>query len=268
MLKKLRHLTYATFQDTSLINIMASPSPVLIRRKRPVIVYEESEKTTNTDVSSFNVTSLKDEIDRLSTECSIFDYLMTNLNRIIDGWVSSHMSNASGGKMRGDRGNGIEDFVRDAVNYIGKEMEINLVAKKGDKDKKELKVTCPDGTEIKKQHQVDVHIYLNDKFVAVIECKAYLDSCYYVRACDDFVKFKKFGYNVKNFIFTLEDSIDKDTKIFEDYSSGYICNDIFVVMDGKRSSSKPIYDPTYRKEVNREKLQKFIDFLYSLKDLD
>ncbi len=33
----------------------------------------------------------------------------------------------------------------------------------------------------------------------------YLDSCYYVRACDDFKLFKKFGYNIKTFIFTLED---------------------------------------------------------------
>ena len=63
----------------------------------------------------------------------------------------------------------------------------------------------------------------------------YLDSCYYVRACDDFKLFKKFGYNIKTFIFTLEDSIKKETKLFTDYLTDNVCDDIFYMLDGKKN---------------------------------
>ena len=36
------------------------------------------------------------------------------------------------------------------------------------------------GTKIEKDHQVDIHIYINDIFIAVIECKSYLESCYLI----------------------------------------------------------------------------------------
>ena len=134
--------------------------------------------------------------------------------------------------MRGDRGENIENFVKKVINLFNIEYGVNVYAIKGNDDKKELKIP---NTEIKKEHQVDIHIYKNDIFIAVIECKAYLDSCYYIRACNDFTLFKKFGYNVKKYIFTLEDSIKDDTKIFIDYETDNVCDDIFYMLDGKRS---------------------------------
>ena len=95
----------------------------------------------------------------------------------------------------------------------------------------------------------------------MIECKAYLDSCYYVRACDDFKLFGKFGYNIPGYIFTLENSIDEDTRIFTDYVTDNSCKGIFYMLDGKRSSSKPIYNQHFRKQINKDKLIAFIDFI-------
>ena len=181
----------------------------------------------------------------------------------MDKWITTYTSNYSGGKMRGDRGEDIETFVINSINYIGKELKTNLIAKKGSSDKKLMKLEI-NNKVIKKMHQVDVHVYLNKNFICAIECKAYLDSCYYVRACDDFKLFKKFGYDIKNYIFTLENSIDEDTKLFTDHITDNICDNVFYILDGKRSSSKPIYDERYKKEINNDNFINFIEFIFNL----
>jgi hypothetical protein len=186
------------------------------------------------------------------------------ISNLIDNWCKSNSNGCSGGEMREQRGSDIETFVRTTVDKIGELLNIDLEARCGNDDKKDLIISLPDGKKITKQHQVDVHIYLNKKFVAVIECKAYLDACYYVRACDDFKMFKKFDYNVKNYIFTLENAISEDTKLFTDFVSEYICDNIFYILDGKRTSSKPVYDIKHKKTINKNELTKFIDFIFML----
>lgn len=187
-----------------------------------------------------------------------------DLSNIIDEWCKKNANGCSGGEMREKRGVDIESFVRTTINKIGEILNIDLLARCGNDDKKDLIINLPDGKKITKQHQVDVHIYLNGNFVAIIECKAYLDSCYYVRACDDFNLFKKFDYNVKNYIFTLENAIGENTKLFTDFINENICDNIFYLLDGKRISSKPIYDIKYKKKINKNELTKFIDFIFVL----
>jgi len=187
----------------------------------------------------------------------------TELQCVMDEWCNTYSNNFSGGKMRNDRGDGIETYVRNLINKLGRLLNVDLVAKRGNDDKKDLVIDLQD-KQIKKKHQVDVHIYLNGTFIAVIECKAYLDSCYYVRACEDFKLFKKFGYNVKSFVFTLENSIDEDTKIFTDHITDNICDNVFYILDGKRVSTKPIYDSKFRKPINTKNLYDFIDVLCTL----
>lgn len=195
----------------------------------------------------------------------IMEKLTADLNLIMEKWITNHSDeNFSGGKMRGDRGDDIEKFVRGSIQYIGTTLGVPLVAKRGGDDKKALVVNVSHDKTIQKNHQVDVHVYLNEQFVSAIECKAYLDSCYYVRACDDFMLFKKFNYNVKHYIFTLENSIDEDTKIFTDHITNNICDGVFYMLDGKRSSVKPIYDQKHRKKINMEKLENFVDFVVGM----
>jgi len=195
---------------------------------------------------------------------NILQIAETEMTKIMDDWCNNHANSCSGGEMRANRGSDIEKFVRSIINKTGEVLNIDLIAKCGNDDKKDLAINLPDGRKIIKQHQVDVHIYLNGAFIAVIECKAYLDSCYYVRACDDFKLFEKFEYNVKNYVFTLENSIDEETKIFTDFITENICDDVFYILDGKRSSTKPIYDVKHKKTINVKSLTKFIDFVFML----
>jgi len=192
---------------------------------------------------------------------NIIENSYVELNNVMDSWCKNYDENFSGGKMRGDRGEDIENFVKNVVNMFSTKYGVNVRAVKGNYDKKELKIP---GTEIKKDHQVDIHIYKNDIFIAVIECKAYLDSCYYIRACDDFKLFKKFGYDIKKYIFALEDSIKEETKLFTDYETDNVCDDIFYMLDGKRTSTKPVYDKKHKKNINKEKLIYFIKSLQKL----
>lgn len=191
----------------------------------------------------------------------ILSQTIVEFNQILDKWCDTFSTNYKPGKMRADRGEDIEQIVRNIIKQIAVATNTNLTAKRGNNDKKELHIQ---NTDIYKMHQVDVHIYLNDEFIAVIECKSYLDSCYYVRACDDFDLFRKFHYNVKKFIFTLENCIDPDTKTFIDYVKDNVCDDIFYMMNGKRSPVKPIYDTKYRKIINENNLLRFIDVIYDL----
>jgi hypothetical protein len=196
---------------------------------------------------------------------TIIESSYSELNNIMDNWCKKHEDNYSGGKMRGDRGEDIETFVKNIIHMIGDLYKVNVCAVKGTTDKKELVLNHNDKT-IKKDHQVDIHIYKDNVFIAVIECKAYLDSCYYVRACDDFKLFKKFGYEIKQYIFALENSIDENTKIFTDVITDNVCDDIFYMLDGKRTSTKPVYDKKHKKQINKEKLTYFIKTLQKLID--
>lgn len=198
-------------------------------------------------------------------EMSIIDNIIessyTELNNMMDSCCKNYEANFSGGEMRGYRGDQIENYVKNVIHMFRNLYGVNVYALKGSNDKKELKIP---GTEIKKDHQVDIHIYRDDKFIAVIECKAYLDSCYYTRACDDFKLFRKFGYDVKKYLFTLEDSIKEETKIFTDYETDNVCDCVFYMLDGKRASNKPIYDKKFQKPINKEKLTYFIRSMYKL----
>jgi hypothetical protein len=194
---------------------------------------------------------------------NIIEHSYNELNSIMENWCKCYDENFSGGKMRGDRGDDIENFVKNVIKMFVTTYGIRVDALKGSNDKKEL-VLNHNNKIIKKDHQVDIHIYKDDVFIAVIECKAYLDSCYYVRACDDFRLFKKFGYNVKNYIFSLENSIDENTKLFTDVVTENVCDDIFYMLDGKRTSTKPIYDKKHKKIINKEKLTYFIQSMYTL----
>ena len=187
----------------------------------------------------------------------------TELNSIMDNWCKNFEDNCSGGKMRGDRGEDIENFVKNIIQNLSDVYKVNIRAIKGTNDKKQLLLNYKDQI-IKKDHQVDIHLYKEDQFIAVIECKAYLDSCYYVRACDDFRLFKKFGYNTKNYIFSLENSIDENTKVFTDVVTDNVCDDIFYMLDGKRSSAKPVYDKLHKKPINKNNLTYFIKSLQKL----
>ena len=185
------------------------------------------------------------------------------LDIVMDKWNNSYHNDFSGGKMRRDRGIDLETYVIYIIHLFKDLCQIDVKAVKGDYDKKSLNITHNNKT-INKKHQVDVHVYKNNNFIAVIECKSYLDSCYYTRACNDFKLFEKFGYKVSNLILSLENSLSDETKIFIDILNDNICHNVFYLLDGKRSSTKPVYETKFRKSINKQKLSQFIVKLFNI----
>ena len=120
------------------------------------------------------------------------------------------------------------------------------------------------GKVYSQKHQVDRHLYVNNKLVAVVECKAYLDACYYVRACSDFKRMKKLHPNVKSYVFALENSISDESVVFTDADYDNSCDGVFYMCTGKRSSSKPIYKKEFAKVIQQESLTSFVEQLRTL----
>lgn len=202
--------------------------------------------------------------------------LEMHMNNIMNHWTTS---SSTGGKMRCERGEDIERFVIFSIDTIRNYYDVPLFARRGSSDLKLMEIqypstpspdidsesaTAPEPKTIIKHHQVDVHVYFKDQFVCAIECKAYLDSCFYTRACEDFSLFRRFNYNVKCIVFALENSIDSDTKLFIDYTKDYVCDDVFYILDGKRSSTKPIYNKKYAKPIHHIKFVNYINFILQL----
>lgn len=163
-----------------------------------------------------------------------------------------------GGQIRASRGELVENMIDIVCKHLG------IKSLKGSNDMKVITVTGRDGNVYKQSHQVDRHLYYRGSLIAVVECKAYLDACYYVRACSDFKRMKKEYPGIKAFIFSLENSISDNSLAFTDVDFDYVCDGIFFMCDGKRSSSKPIYMKKYYKSIVSDKLIAFVNTLKKL----
>lgn len=164
---------------------------------------------------------------------------------------------ALGGKLREARGTLVEGIIDVICSKLGIESRV------GDNDLQVIRVEA-DGVVHTMEHQVDRHLYHGGKLIAVVECKAYLDACMYVRACSDFKRMKKLHPTIKSFLFALEDSQAAKAKAFTDVDFDNVCDGIFHMCDGKRSSSKPLYTRQYAKEIVRAKFEAFVTALKAL----
>ena len=163
-----------------------------------------------------------------------------------------------GGELRQTRGNVCETMIDIVCRHLGIESRI------GDDDCQTITIIGRDGVTYTRQQQLDRHLYFNKKLIAVIECKAYLDSCYYVRACNDFKRMSIKHPTLKKYVFALENAIADDAVAFTDVDFNYVCDKIFYMCDGKRSSSKPIYKKEFAKPINIASLRAFIQELRTL----
>lgn len=107
---------------------------------------------------------------------------------------------------------------------------------------------------------MDIHVYVNKILILVVECKSYVDSCFYKRALDDIRIFKEFSkIPPTGLIFALEDGMSDTTKIWYDHYTKQACDGLFCILDGKRSSERAIYKEGMGKSVNPEKLNDFLE---------
>jgi hypothetical protein len=164
---------------------------------------------------------------------------------------------ALGGKLREARGSLVEGIIDVICAKLGIESRV------GDNDLQVIRVEA-DGVVHTMEHQVDRHLYHGGKLIAVVECKAYLDACMYVRACSDFKRMKKLHPTIKSFLFALEDSQAAKAKAFTDVDFDNVCDGIFHMCDGKRSSARPLYTRQFAKEIVQAKFEAFVNALKAL----
>jgi hypothetical protein len=70
--------------------------------------------------------------------------------------------------------------------------------------------------------------------------------------------------DIKCYIFALENSISESSKVFTDVETDDVCDGVFYMCDGKRSSSKPIYKKEFYKTINETSFNAFVDTMKSL----
>jgi hypothetical protein len=97
--------------------------------------------------------------------------------------------------------------------------------------------------------------------VLFVEAKAYLDSCYYERACHDFKLMKMTHPDVPCIVVSLENSIADNTFAFTNKVFDDVCSKVFFLCAGKRCSTKPLYQQEFQKTIDPEGL---VTYLLSL----
>lgn len=161
---------------------------------------------------------------------------------------------SGGGELRAARGDLVEALVKDVCELVA-----GVEWRKGTTDLQTIRVDT-----FEKKHQVDAHVYKDGKLVLVVEAKAYLDSCYYERACHDFTVMRLSHPDVRCIVVALEDSLKEETKKFTDCVFRNVCDKVFFLCDGKRSSSRPLYRPEFRKDLRPEQVKSLLEYLQSV----
>jgi len=185
-----------------------------------------------------------------------------------------------GGQKREASGRFIENFLQNIFDEINKMFNIQIISKVGSTDFLTKKINY-NGKIYELNHiQVDRHVSYNNKRIAFIENKTYLDSCYWDRALADFRKIiaslKQNGYNPEDMeyiVFSGQDSLDHDTKLayegdFFNDSKMFTSNKkgikphVFFFLDKKRSSQKPMYKIKF--DIQDKVLKEFIELILNL----
>lgn len=162
----------------------------------------------------------------------------------------------------------------DAINLIISKKDLTLRSIVGSKDYLTCIINWNNKEGKSENLQVDRHVYLNDKRIAFIENKTYLDACYYDRALSDFEKIiftlkddKDLG-NIKFLVLSGQDAMsDKKRNFLESFFELKLQKlglpipkyDVFYFLDGKRTSNKPIYNHCF--DFNKAEIRRLILFL-------
>lgn len=181
-----------------------------------------------------------------------------NIQSYID-FYESKVDEATNWGKKGKMGM-VRSTMKDSVELL---LDLIWKTEKGGLSKKNdfVKSVSESGYELK--FQVDRHLYTK-KLVGLCECKAYLDRDMMARASSDFARItKSLKEKPKTFILGLEDAVGSDA--YDYYMDEGNIDNVFYLLDGKRSPKKPIWKPKYRKSINVEKLKEFVSFIQKIK---
>lgn len=186
------------------------------------------------------------------------EYIITEVEKIYNNAMYKansvyESSKNAGGKVRQINGDLVEKIFTKVVELTFKlnNTEIAITGKKQDSER----IDSKNGGFI--NVSVDVHVK-SEKVNFFAECKTYLDKCYLDRASSDLKHFKK---NTKNIclIISLENAVAKNAETYF-LDEGYV-DRIFYLVDGKRSSSKPIWKKEHFKPLNKDKVFELVNFI-------
>jgi len=158
-----------------------------------------------------------------------------------------------GGKVRQTNGDLVENIFRKIVKIVAEQLnvEVRITGKKEDS----VRIFSKNGYI---DASVDVHILSKTKNIFA-ECKTYLDKCYLDRASSDLEHFKSSNNRNLCIVVSLENAVSKTAESYF-LDKGYI-DKIFYLVDGKRSSAKPIWKKEHFKRINLSVLDELIDIV-------
>jgi hypothetical protein len=115
---------------------------------------------------------------------------------------------------------------------------------------------------------VDKHVFINNKFVIAIECKAYTENAMMKRILTDFMLLKTKYPELKTFLFQLESQLGGDySKLnqvtFGSYTTHTLASyfpsvdlEIVTLLRGERRIDEPIHKEEYFKPLEKEQLSR------------
>lgn len=158
----------------------------------------------------------------------------------------------SGGMIRSARGELVETLVERIWQDIDKN---NTTTNK--------KHTCTSKSGLYTiEKALDRNLYKNGKLVAMVECKAYLDSCYLERAIFDSIELKNNNFNVPMAIVSLENGLsDSSYKYFMEKN---VIDKVFFLVPGKRQSTKPLYKQKFFKDLDEKSVNDLVSWMLGL----
>lgn len=180
-----------------------------------------------------------------------YNKLITNLE---------NASKLSGGPLRQEMGDMVEKLVDDIWEGLCKKYpNVNARIEKGSSNP----LTIFDNKGNKIQESVDRHCFINNKLIACVECKTYLDKCFLQRADSDF-HLMKMATNFNAIILSLENATSADS--FNFFINQNNIDKIFFLADGRRDSKKHI--SKNRERIKNDYIENFITYLeqYFIKD--
>ena len=193
---------------------------------------------STSDVVSSILDEIIESVDALSLQRRI-GYCFDSIQATYNIGYETIVQTTQGGEIRKKRGDLCENMIDIICSELTRLDLVELDCRIGSKDKQCITINGSD-RNVSIEHQVERHIYHLGKLVAVVECKSYLDSCYYTRACSDLRRMSLLHPTVKRYVFALENSICDSTKEFVDAEYDHICHRVFYMLDGKRNSHRPI----------------------------
>lgn len=128
------------------------------------------------------------------------------------------------------------------------------------------------------QLSVDKHVFINNKFVIAIECKAYAENAMMKRILVDFMLLKTRYPELKTFLFQLESQLGGDySKLnpvtFGSYPTHTLISyfptvdlQIVTFLQGERRVDEPIHKEDYFKPLEKEQLRRVLSVMQRTMD--